>query len=313
MTPDTLIISGGGPDGLAFIGALEVIETSYGMASIRNIIGCSIGAIFGVLIAAGMKSDDLRQWVIQGMHLGLHRLDLAGIFHLNTTLGMDDGSKFVKHLHNGLRAKLGESITTDITLCEFVKRTGINVTIVTTNVTKMTRELLNVDTSPNIPILTAVKMSFSIPFMFKPVTWNDSIYVDGGILDNCPAAHIITSGKATAAIVLNITNNRDIATNSPASNMPPQQSMSIGTFIVRIISLVTMRQHVIPCQRHDQHPTLLYVIDIPSRFEELCPFNLRTMALQISEDALTRYIDHGRECAHMALKGFCEAIVDEQE
>ncbi|MEM5612701.1 patatin-like phospholipase family protein [Bacillus thuringiensis] len=42
------------------------------------------------------------------------------------------------------------------------------------------------ETTPDVPLVVAVRISMSIPFFFKSVEWDKDYYVDGGVLDNYP-------------------------------------------------------------------------------------------------------------------------------
>jgi predicted acylesterase/phospholipase RssA len=297
MRPDTLVISGGGADGIAFIGALDVLEQSakMNMSKLRNIVGCSVGAIMAVLIAVGMRSSDMMSWVTDGVAKGLTQLDRAGIFHITTTLGIDDGSRIVEHIRSAVLQRLDGNGNPSFR--EFVKATGINLTIVVTNVHTAKRELLNVDTEPDMPVLTAVRMSFAVPVIFTPVQWRNGLYVDGALIDCCPTAHIETSGDATHAVVLNI--------HVPADDVPdPNTTHSLLEYGMLLCRLVTMRQQVIPCSTSrggQARPTIICTINIPSRVSELAPFNLRTMTLDVTSDSIEAMVAHGRACAHAVL------------
>jgi predicted acylesterase/phospholipase RssA len=297
QAPDTLVISGGGADGIAFLGALEVLERSTCLSKLRNVVGCSVGAIMAVLLAAGMSSSQMLAWVRQGCAMGLTQLDRSGIFHIMSTLGIDDGHRIVDHIRSALRQALGAAHENP-TVREFAQVTGINVTIVATNVNTALRELISVDTAPDMPILTAVRMSFAIPIIFTPVQWRDCLYVDGALIDCCPTAHIEASNDATNVIVLNI--------NVPQAPPMPQEGgghislMDYGGLICR---LITMRQHVVPGAVGSRpRPTILLTIDIPSKVGGLVPFNLRKMHLDITPECIDAIVAHGRQCAQQVIE-----------
>lgn len=298
-SPDTLVISGGGADGIAFVGALEVLEKSVCLSKLRNIVGCSVGAIMGVLLAAGMRSGQILDWITQGCALGLTQLDRSGIFHIMTTLGIDDGHRITDHIRSALRQQLGVEHENP-TLREFAKITGINMTIVVTNINTALRELLSVDTAPDLPVLTAVRMSFSIPIIFTPVMWRNNLYVDGALIDCCPTAHIETSGDATNVIVLNISVPQ---VPSEAASKLPISLMDYGGLICR---LIMTRQQVIPAtanqHKHQPRPTILLTVNIPSKIGGMVPFNLRTMHLDITRECIDAIVAHGRQCAELVIE-----------
>lgn len=86
----------------------------------------------------------------------------------------------------------------EITLDEFYKKTGVDLSMVASDTTDSNRLVLNHRTAPDCPVAWAVRMSMSIPFIWSEVRWRkewgtylgSSIeghrIVDGGILSNFP-------------------------------------------------------------------------------------------------------------------------------
>lgn len=301
--PDTLVISGGGADGISFIGALEVLEKTASLSKLRNIVGCSVGSIVAVMLAMGMRSSQMTTWLREGIAQGVSQLDRTGILHITSTLGIDDGARIIEHIRSAIRVHLGPSYENP-TMREFTQATGINITIVVTNVNTAMRELLNVDTAPDIPVLTAVRMSIAVPMVFSPVLWRNNLYVDGALIDCCPTAHIQTSGDATNVIVLNIQVPLTLdGAKDNGDEMSWPSLMEYGRLLCRV---VFMRQHVIPCNTQTQNsmprPTIMCTINIQSKVSELTHFNLRTMQLEISQESIDAFITHGRKCAHAQLQ-----------
>jgi predicted acylesterase/phospholipase RssA/tetratricopeptide (TPR) repeat protein/ankyrin repeat protein len=58
-----IVLQGGGPKGIAYIGAIQCLEEALGsgLPSIRRIAGTSAGAITSLLLALGFKSEEIRQ------------------------------------------------------------------------------------------------------------------------------------------------------------------------------------------------------------------------------------------------------------
>jgi predicted patatin/cPLA2 family phospholipase len=57
--------------------------------------------------------------------------------------------------------------------------------------TKCEIEYLSADNNPDLPCLTALRMSCNIPVIFERFKYMDSFYIDGGIVNNFP----ISKGK----------------------------------------------------------------------------------------------------------------------
>ena len=154
-----LVLSGGGPRGFAYIGAIEELE-SRGY-KITSIAGTSIGSLIGGVYAAG-KLDDVKQW--------LYSLDVWNMFSLI------DFSLSMNHLVKGDRII---SALKDIVPQINIEDLNIPYKAVATDL--YTGEEV-VFTSGDL--FSAIRASISIPTLFKSVEYNDSLLIDGA-MSNC--------------------------------------------------------------------------------------------------------------------------------
>jgi predicted acylesterase/phospholipase RssA/ankyrin repeat protein len=65
--PHNLVIQGGGPRGIAYLGALEVMEQKGTLSELKRVAGTSAGAITAAFLAVGCKSTDLRDLLNQSL------------------------------------------------------------------------------------------------------------------------------------------------------------------------------------------------------------------------------------------------------
>lgn len=73
-----------------------------------------------------------------------------------------------------------------ITLKEVYDKTNIDLYIYVTNYTTMDPYCFHHMTDPDIPLLTAIYMSSSLPLLAQPLAWKDTYYIDGGLYNNNP-------------------------------------------------------------------------------------------------------------------------------
>jgi NTE family protein len=65
------------------------------------------------------------------------------------------------------------------------------------------------ETFPDIPVWKAILMSCSIPLIFKPIEWENKLYIDGGLVDNFPLFNIkLDDIKNTLGIQINLNYKR---------------------------------------------------------------------------------------------------------
>ena len=156
-----LALSSGGARGLAHIGAIEELEAQG--YHISSIAGCSMGALIGGVYAAG-KLNEFREW--------MKTIDRKKM------LGLIDFSLSLNHIVKGTR--IIEAIM------EFVPDVNIEdlpipYCAVATDL-KAGREVMFRKGS----LFKAIRASISLPSFYEPVTFNDMILIDGGIINPLP-------------------------------------------------------------------------------------------------------------------------------
>ena len=115
--------------------------------------------------------------------------------------GFFAGVKFLKWLQEKLAVK---GFPANITLASFFNQTGRDLSLVASDTSDVEMLVLNHRTAPDCPLAWAVRMSMSIPFVWREVVWQDewglyvgrkkagNIIVDGGVLSNFPIRLIAT-------------------------------------------------------------------------------------------------------------------------
>jgi predicted acylesterase/phospholipase RssA len=109
--------------------------------------------------------------------------------------GVFAGVAFLEWLREKLALK---HIAADATLAQVHQATGVDLSLVASDTTDMEMLVLNHVTAPAVPLAWAVRMSMSIPLVWREVVWQEgwgtyagraktgNIIVDGGVLSNFP-------------------------------------------------------------------------------------------------------------------------------
>jgi predicted acylesterase/phospholipase RssA len=176
-----VVFSGGGAMAVSFIGAVRYLEHTAMLANIKAFAGTSAGCIISFLLILGMNTEMIMEWVIEHLAV-LTDVDVDHILELPMRLGLDDGTALVESLRNALPQEWGRAVT----FMELTKRSGKHFVVCATNVSKGAREFFSVDTMPHMDVVTAIRMSCSIPLVYTPVTHNGDLYVDGALHNNLP-------------------------------------------------------------------------------------------------------------------------------
>lgn len=184
----SLVLSGGSLKGLAFIGVLRYLEHSGMRPHIRTFIGTSFGAIVALLCSLGLTADDMQHAIADCIALyPQQHLTADQILTSWCSLGLDSGDHLLQSLQAILTRMTGAP---DITFIDLAKRFGKHLVVSAANLTKHRTVYFNVDCTPTMSVLTAVRMSVSIPVIFTPVIHEGDVYVDGGLFDNLPINYI---------------------------------------------------------------------------------------------------------------------------
>lgn len=199
-----LVMEGGGVRGLAYSGALEVLERKGILHNIENVAGSSAGAIAGLMVALNYNSHEidsiLQTLKIQEFNDG--KFFYGKIRRIKKEYGVFKGDKFEQWLAQLIKHKTGDP---DITFnglhqLRLADKRFKNFFCTGTNISKQKLEILSWKNWPDMKLRTAVHISGSIPFYFVPVAIdsvgnevplsdtlnNFDLYVDGGMLCNYP-------------------------------------------------------------------------------------------------------------------------------
>jgi NTE family protein len=187
------VFEGGGARGIAFIGAIQAMEEEK--VEWQRLAGTSAGAVIAALLASGYKSYEIRD------HLS--KLDfskLRGRTYLNRIPIF--GSLLELMIHLGIFKNDYLEIWMDSLLLEkgiktFADLPEEKLKIIASDVTNGQMLVLPDDldrygmTPADFKVSTAVMMSASLPFFFRPVIWKSkdrkkSYILDGGLLSNFP-------------------------------------------------------------------------------------------------------------------------------
>jgi hypothetical protein len=183
---DTICMSGGGVKGFSFLGAVNYLEANSYVDTIKinNWIGTSAGAILSFLFTLGYNVHEIINFVVD---FNFNKIQPEPtIDNLLISFGIDDGTKLMIILVGFLKEKFNIE---DITFEEHYKLTNKKLTIIGTNFSKGTEAIFNYELTPNMSVLTAVRISSSVPIVFTPVLYDSDYYIDGAFVNNFPIKH----------------------------------------------------------------------------------------------------------------------------
>lgn len=179
MKYTTLILSGGGIDGIAHLGAIKYLEDNN-LIDIDTYICTSVGSIIGLLLSVGYKSNELYEFIYNFNMSVLRNIDLSNLIF---KYGLDDGNNFITLIKKLLSYKTGnENITFKELYDNFKKKIIITASCLNDNKIYY----FSYENEPDMCICKAIRMSMSIPFIFTNVEYKNKLFVDGGLINNYP-------------------------------------------------------------------------------------------------------------------------------
>ena len=210
------VFEGGGVKGIAFAGAIQAAEEA-GVEEWKNVAGTSAGAITAALLAVGYRAAEIRKALEDTEYArfadyGFGGKYVGGTLNYLRSRGLVPGDYFREWLSDRFEEKLGnrnptfadvarDDLPADLTEAEVAKYT-YKLKVIASDVTSGRMLVLpdhvaqyaDADGKPYVkdefPLVDAVRMSMSYPFLFNPVTLHRDgkpyYVVDGGLLSNFP-------------------------------------------------------------------------------------------------------------------------------
>ena len=168
-----LVLEGNGMAGLAYIGALKVLEENNLVDGIEKFAGTSSGAIMVSLISIGYTADQIYNICkdIDWKNMVQRRNCLFQFFHFWNNYGLFKYDRIEKTLKNFFLRKLGR---TDLTFREHYEITQKKLILVGVNVNKKHPEYFCNDLTPDMSVIKAIKISTSFQSVEFPNLLSDA-------------------------------------------------------------------------------------------------------------------------------------------
>jgi predicted acylesterase/phospholipase RssA len=185
MTIKHLVISGGGPLGLRYLGALENLENKgfWKFDEIESIYGTSVGSIIGIFICLKYDWETLNKYIIERPWQDAFKVNAKQMFDSYYNKGLFDKKLAEIIFKPLLKAK---DLPLNITLNEFYEFSKIDLHLFTFELNKFETVELSHKSHPDLSLLQALTMSSALPGIFMPTIIDNKCYVDGGVMCNYP-------------------------------------------------------------------------------------------------------------------------------
>ena len=235
-----LVLSGGSVRTVSVVGCLLYLHEQRLLQGVTTVVGTSAGAILGFMLVLGYTPTEvvgLLKDVLIGK--GYHKLRLDDLLSLNIfeTFGLDSGENIVAFLRDVLEKATG---LRDVTFMELTKRCGKNLVVCVANVSRQSTEYMCVDDTPDVSVITAIRMSGALPIVFSPVRHsNGDLYVDGALYEALPIGYISARFnndmlRDTLAISMTNATGKNMLQSARQPDLPSYLAALITSLVSRV-------------------------------------------------------------------------------
>ena len=180
-----VVLSGGGPTALKYIGTLQQLEMSniLKISEIESIYGTSAGGMLAVVLCCKHDWVTITDYFIKRPWHNAFKITPDDVFNMYTKKGIMNQT-FIDIMFKPLFDS--KNISMDITMQELYELSGIDLHLFSLELNLFEMCDISHKSHPNLPVLTALHMTCAIPVLFSPVCIDGKCYVDGGLVNNYP-------------------------------------------------------------------------------------------------------------------------------
>lgn len=177
---DTLVLAGGSAKAIIILGALQYVYDNYLHRNLKYYIGTSAGAMICYLLIIGYTPIEIMVYLCTNQML--EKMQTFNVYSLIQGRGACSFHIIQEELEKMTILKIGYLPTLkDL-------KTNFNKELVCTsyNLTESKTVFLNYQDYPNLPCITALRMTSNLPLIFETFKYGNSFYIDGAVSNNFP-------------------------------------------------------------------------------------------------------------------------------
>ncbi len=255
-----LVFEGGGVKGIAYVGAMQVLEEKGVISGIERIGGTSAGAINATLLALGYSNAEQREiiWSLDFKNFMDSSWNIfSNINRVISHFGWYKGNFFREWMGSLIARKLKNP---NATFKDLKDQGRPDLYVYGTNLCTRYGEVFSIERTPDMPIAEAVRISMSIPLFFAGVQKKpNGLYVDGGCLNNYPVklfdrekyVHPDNLGKTAVMRPYYIDQNESFLKDHPASSPYIYNKETLGFRLDSKREIAIFRYNEPPTQKVD--------------------------------------------------------------
>jgi predicted acylesterase/phospholipase RssA len=229
---DTIVLPGGGIKGFYLLGSINYLLDSELISDVHTYIGTSIGSLISYLTIIGYTPIEIITTIQKNKYL--EKIDNFSINSFVNCQGAIDFSQIYNIIEKMTLEKCGQLFTLQ-KLKETYNKTLVCVTY---NMTKNITEYLDYKSYPDLPCLTAIRMSCNIPLIFDRFKYMNCYYIDGGLVNNFAIDEAHKYGNNVLGLNLDNSNSLEY------QDKPEEGIISYFVKLVRITTFHNIKEKV---------------------------------------------------------------------
>ncbi len=185
IPPRRLALCGGGMRCIAHIGVFKALEQEGMLHHIKQIVGVSAGALFGLCYVLGYSLVDLERLACSLDFTVLQNIQPESLFQFPFTFGLDTGDGLEKFVVSLLTRK---GLSANTTFAELASKRSISFSCYATDIKTAKTVFFTAEKTPTTTIVFALRATMSLPILFTPLKdpVTHHLLMDGGVLHNLP-------------------------------------------------------------------------------------------------------------------------------
>lgn len=217
---ENLVFEGGGVKGIAYLGVLEVLESAGILRQIKRVAGTSAGAISACMVSLGLSFGEIKYLMdtldykkvpqknsqniipkqIRDRYKTIFNEDYECVYRLITHYGWYSSKYFYEWIKEIIALQFeGSKKAPPYTFSDFKQaslhkgqRPFLDLYVIGTDMTRRSSTIFSAQTTPNMEVAEAVRISMSIPLYFESINLKNykeakpHVFSDGGVMRNYP-------------------------------------------------------------------------------------------------------------------------------
>jgi predicted acylesterase/phospholipase RssA len=275
--PTVLILGSGGAKGYSMLGSMIILSKLNLLKNVKTFVGVSIGTVICFLHVIGCSVLEIIE-----LSLSIDILDILSNLTVSSFTSFNLFNGFLSH--DIFRSKLSNKIIEKFgfipTFKELYDLTKLNFVSTVVNLDTSKEEFFSHLSTPNLNVVEGVLMSMNIPILFQQYQYNNTFYVDGGILNPLPFEYFDDGSTDIICVSLNET------------EINPH--LSSKNYLLKVIKLLTSKTIVKNFSHRSDRCILINLFD-----------DIREpMGLNITFDSKIKMIINGYISSYITLKNF---------